>query len=126
MNYRSAGLVMLLLAVPRILAEKPHPWETGVVVSQNLGSQAAGVYGAPMGNATIAAPIYLKTNILVVETQQYQYRLQEFTRSPNFHHFLVLVVNDDVRFYRDGSWFIVLDNDNKKHKFTLIGAIKKK
>lgn len=109
-----------------MFAEKPHSWEIGTVVSQNLGSQAAGVYDAPMGNARIAAPLYLKTNIVVVETQQYQYRWQEYTRSPNFHHFLVLIVNDEVKFYRDGSWFIVLDNNNKKHKFALVGAVKKK
>jgi hypothetical protein len=29
-----------------------------------------------------------------------------------------------VKFYRDGQWFVVLDNRGEKHKFSLIRAAK--
>ena len=70
-------------------------------------------------------PINLRSNIVVVETGAYRYTWQELTRSPNWHHFVVLTVNDEVRFYRDGQWFMVLGSQGKKHKFTLNGATKK-
>jgi len=118
------SLFALTMPVP-VLAEKPHQWETAIVVSQNLGSTPAGVYSGPVGTGQIAAPISLRSNIVVVDTGEYRYTWQEFTRSPNWHHFVVLTVNDQVKFYRDGQWFVVLDSENKKHKFTLIGAEKK-
>lgn len=107
------------------MAEKPHQWETATVISQNLGSNPVGAYSGPVGTGQVAAPINLRSNIVVVDTGNYRYTWQEFTRSPNWHHFLVLTVNDQVKFYRDGQWFVVLDNQNKKHKFGLIGAVKK-
>jgi len=128
MNRRFVHVVLLLLATSScasVTAEKPHQWETARVVSQNLGSSPAGVYSAPVGTGSIAAPIYLRSNIVVVDTGDYRYTWQEFTRSPNWHHFVVLTVNDEVKFYRDGQWFVVLDSRGKKHKFALIGAEKK-
>lgn len=38
---------------------------------------------------------------------------------------IILNVNDGVQFYRDGSWFIVLDVKRKKHKFGLISSVRK-
>lgn len=38
---------------------------------------------------------------------------------------LASFVNDEVKFYRDGRWFVVLDSQKTKHKFALIGAAKK-
>jgi hypothetical protein len=108
-----------------VAAEKPHQWETATVISQNLGSRPAGIYSGPAGEGQAVIPINLRSNIVVVETGAYRYTWQEFTRSPNWHHFVVLTVNDDVKFYRDGQWFMVLDSQGKKHKFTLIGAAKK-
>lgn len=61
----------------------------------------------------------------MVEKGDYRYTWEEFTRSPNWHHFVVLTVNDQVKFYRDGRWFVVLDSQGDKHKFTLIAATKK-
>jgi hypothetical protein len=117
--------VLLLTAAVSVLAETPHQWEAATVVSQNLGSSRAGVYEGPLGSGRVTAPINLKSNIVVVETAGYKYTWQEFTRSPNWHHFVVLIVNEEVKFYRDGQWFVVLDSEGKKHKFTLIGAEKK-
>jgi hypothetical protein len=115
------GLIVLTTSVS-VSAEKPHQWETGTVISQNLGAATAGVYSGPLGSGTVTGPIRLKTNIVVVETGEYRYTWQEFTRSPNMHHFIVLTVNDEVKFYRDGQWFVVLDSQNKEHKFSLIGS----
>jgi len=108
-----------------VMAEKPHQWETATVISQNLGSSPAGTYRGPLGSGQATVPINIKSNIVVVETGDYRYTWQEFTRSPNWHHFVVLTVNDEVKFYRDGQWFVVLDSQGKKHNFTLIGAVKK-
>jgi hypothetical protein len=33
-------------------------------------------------------------------------------------------VHDQVKFYRDGQWFVVLDNQGEKHKFCLLHAMK--
>jgi len=53
---------------------------------------------------------------------------QESTRSPGWHRFIVLVhdqtVHDQVKFYRDGGWFVVLDDQGEKHKFSLVRAAK--
>jgi hypothetical protein len=118
-------LIVLTISAPsRAFAEKPHQWETGTVVSQDLGSNPAGVYRGPLGGGQVVAPINLKSNIVVVQAGSYTYTWQEFTRSPNFHHFVVLVVNDQVRFYRDGDYFIVEDSKGSKHNFTMIGATK--
>jgi len=112
-------LSSLLLALT-VNAEKPHNWETAKVISQNLGSAAAGTYSAPIGDATVAVPLYRQWNVVVVETEQYRYEWQEQSERK-----VILTVNDYVRFYRDGNWFIVMDSKNKKHKFALTSATKK-
>src|ERR1700733_6409375 len=118
------ALLMLTVSFS-VMAEKPHQWETATVISQNLGSSPAGIYSGPVGTGQVAAPINLRSNTVVVETGEYRYTWQEFTRSPNWHHFIVLTVNDKVEFYRDDRWFVVLDAQKKEHKFALIGAAKK-
>jgi hypothetical protein len=117
------GLSMLITPIS-VIAEKTHLWETATVISQNLGTHEAGAYVGPLGAGQVAAPINLRSNVVVVKTGNYRYTWQEFTRSPNWHHFVVLTVNDQVKFYRDGGWFVVLDGQGGKHKFTLIGAVK--
>jgi hypothetical protein len=121
-----AAVVLSLCLTPIfVAAEKPHQGETATVISESLGSGPAGTYSGPLGAGQASMPINLRSNIVVVETGAYRYTWQEFTRSPNWHHFVVLTVNDEVKFYRDGQWFMVLDSQGKKHKFTLIGAAKK-
>ena len=117
--------LLILVTSISVVGEKPHQWETATVISQNLGARQAGTYVGPLGAGQVAAPINLRSNVVVVETGDYRYSWEEFTRSPNWHHFVVLTVNDQVKFYRDGQWFVVLDSQGGKHKFTLIGAMKK-
>jgi hypothetical protein len=63
---------------------------------------------------------YRRWNVVVVETDQYQYQWQEQGRK-----LIILNVNEDVHFYRDGNWFIVRDSNNKKHKFALTSSTRK-
>jgi hypothetical protein len=87
------------------MAEQSHQWETGTVISQKLTSDSS----------TVA-----------VITGAHSYVWQEVTRSPGWHHFIVLVhnqtVHDQVKFYRDGQWFVILDDQGEQHKFRLIRA----
>ena len=64
------GLSVLSLSVS-MLADKAHQWETATVVSQNLGSTQAGAYVGPLGTGQVAAPINLKSNVVVVDTGEY-------------------------------------------------------
>ncbi len=97
------GLILATCAAA--MAEQPHQWETATVISQKLTPNSSTV---------------------VVFAGANSYVWQEFTRSPDCHHFIVLVhdqtVHDQVRFYRDGQWFVVLDEKGEMHKFSLIRA----
>lgn len=117
MKYRFV-LPILLLSIFAAAADE-HQWEQGRVISQDLNSSQAGTYNAPIGNASVAVPIYRRSNIVVVETDAYQYQWSEVGRKT-----IILPVNDVVDFYRDGNWFIVLDTNHKKHKFALVGMTK--
>ena len=98
------GLVMLA-ACSGVMAEPSHQWETATVIFQKLTSDSSTVG---------------------VITGAHSYVWQEFTPSPDGHHFIVLVndqtVHDQVKFYRDGQWFVILDDQGEKHKFRLIRA----
>lgn len=113
-------IAVLVFIAALSAADKNIAWETGMVISQDLNSQQAGTYAAPMGNARVAVPLYRRSNTVVIETEQYRYQWQEQGRNA-----IILPVNDTVKFYRDGNWFIVLDTKNKKHKFGLMGQVKK-
>lgn len=96
------GLVVLA-ACAAVVAEQSHKWETATVISQKLTSHSSTV---------------------VVLTGVHSYVWQEFTGGPDWHHFIVLVhdqtVHDQVKFYRDGQWFVIPDDRGEKHKFRLV------
>ena len=94
--------------------------EHAKVISQNLSSSPGGTYNAPIGNSTIAVPIYRKRNVVVLETNEYLYELSE-----SGGNMLILPVNGSIEFYRDGDWFVLLDSKHKKHKFALVGMTTK-
>ena len=111
------GIVALTISAPSaFLAEKQHNWERGKVISQERGSDRAGAAAAPIGTMVVAVPIYRNWNTVVIETEKYRYSWNEVG---NKH--IILPVNGEIQFYRDGDYFIVLDTKNKKHKFALIG-----
>jgi hypothetical protein len=72
----------------------------------------------PIGTAAIAVPINGRSNVVVVDTGPTRYTWSEATRRGT----IVLTVNAQVEFYRDGDWFVVLDSKGGKHRFALIGA----
>lgn len=61
-------------------------------------------------------PMKRKVNVVVLETREYKYELQESGPKP-----LVVPVNGEVQFYRDGDSVFIQDSKNKKHKFHLTG-----
>ena len=92
------ALSLLILITPiSVRAEKPHQWETATVISQNLGTRQAGTYVGPLGAGQVAAPINLRSNVVVVDTGDYRYSWEEFTRSPNWHHFVVLTSKELIK-----------------------------
>lgn len=97
--------LVILATCAAVMAEQSHQWETATVIFQKLTSDSS----------TVA-----------VITGAHSYVWQEVTRSQDRHHFIVLVhdetVHDQVKFYRDGQWFVILDDQGDKHKFRLIRA----
>jgi hypothetical protein len=87
------------------MAEQSQEWKTATVISQKLTSDSS----------TVA-----------VITGAHSYVWQEIGPSPDWHHFIVLVhdqtVHNQVKFNRDGQWFVVLDDQGEKHKFRLTRA----
>lgn len=117
MTAKLVSTILLLCAVASA-DKKPIPWEKGHVVSQDIGSQNAGVYAAPIGTGVVGVPLYRVSNVVVVDVGSIRYKWLE---SRN-RHSLVLTVNTDIDFYRDKNWFVVLDSNGGKHKFSLIGS----
>ena len=128
------GLVQVIfgrvgLTTCAAVMEESHQWETATVISQTLGSSPMGECSGQAGSGDVAAPTNRKSNTVGVDTGTYRYSWQEFTGGSDWHHFIVLTghnqtVHDQVKFYRDGQWFVVLDNLGEKHKFCLLHAIK--
>ena len=123
MKAKSGILLVSILSlgcVAAFSAEKSHQWEHAKVISQDQGSSRAGAYAAPLGTGAIAVPLYRNWNRVVVETDGYIYQWNEVGRAR-----IILPVNGDVAFYREGDWFIIIDSKNKKHKFGLVGMTAK-
>jgi len=98
------GLV-ILVTCSAVMAEPSHQWKTATILSQKLTSDS---------------------NTVAVITGAHSYVWQEVSPSSDSHHFIVLVhdqtVHEQVKFYREGQWFVILDDQGEKHKFRLIRA----
>lgn len=113
------GLVVLATCAA-VIAEESQHGETATVISQTIGSSPMGECGGQFGG---------KSNTVVVDTGIYRYSWQEITSGPDWHHFIVLTGHDriahkQVKFYRDGHWFVILDDQGEKHKFCLLQSMK--
>jgi hypothetical protein len=122
------GLVMLIASAVMV-AEESRQWETATVISQTIGSSPMGDCSGQVGSGAVAAPTNRKSNTLVVDTGRYRYSWQELTGGADGHQFIVLtghdhIAHEQVRFYRDGQSFVLLDNQGEMHKFCLLHAIK--
>ena len=96
--------VLVILAMSSgAAAEQAHQWKTGTVISQQLTSDS---------------------NTVAVIAGAHSYVWQEVSPSTAPHHFIVLVhdqtVREQVKFYREGQWFVILDDEGKKHQFRLM------
>jgi len=108
--------ILTASAPSAFLAEKEHIWERGKVISQQRGSDRAGAAAAPIGGMVVAVPLYRNWNIVVIEAEKYIYQWNEVGNKQ-----IILPVNGEIQFYRDGDYFIVLDAKKNKHKFALVG-----
>jgi hypothetical protein len=120
--YKST-VIMILTALALLgtasAKEKNHEWLPGTVISQNFETSNNGVAVMPIGSMIAGIPIRRLSNTVVVESGGYRFQWLEVTPRK-----ITLVVNDTVRYYRDGKYFVVLDMQNKKHKFVAIGITK--
>lgn len=113
------GLVVLATCAP-VIAEESQQWETATVISQTIGSSPMGDCGGQFAG---------KSNTVVVDIGTYRYSWQEVTSGSDWRHFIVLtghdrIAHEQVKFYRDGHWFVILDDQGEKHKFCLLQSMK--
>ena len=119
--------LLLLTTSATVMAQKSHQWETATVISQNIGRSVMGECSEHVAGGSFAAPTNRKSNTVVVDIGRYRYSLQELTGGSDWNHFIVLtghnrVAHDQVKFYRDGQLFVVLDNQGEKHEFCQLHA----
>lgn len=110
----------ILATCAAVIAEESEQWETATVIAQTIGSSPMGECGGQFGG---------KLNTVVVDIGTYRYSWQEMTSGSDWHHFIVLtghdrIADEQVKFYRDGHWFVVLDDQGEKHKFCLLQSMK--
>ena len=112
---KTAVLIVLLLCGLSAVAEQ-RPLQTAKVISQQVGAYNGGAVVMPMGTGLIGVPITRRSNIVVIETARHRITLSELANK----HFLVVPVNGTVSFFTDKNLVVMLDSNNKKHKFTII------
>ncbi len=113
---KALALGVLLLAVPLAASPKPHNWQTGKVISQEVTSYNAGAAAVPIGGGVVAVPLRRTSNQVILEANGYRFTLLE----KQAKNYLVLPENSNVQFYQDGQWFVFLDFKKKEHKFSLL------
>lgn len=111
--------IAALGACAAVLAEKPQKWETATVISQTIGSSPMGECGGQSGG---------NSNTVVVDMGRHRYSLQEITSGVDWHHFIVLtgrdrIAHEQVKVSRDGHWFMMLDDQGKKHEFCMLQSM---
>lgn len=116
MKFSVAFVLLLSVSVPAF-ARKTIAVETGRVLQQNIDSEDRGTAVMPIGTMIAAIPISRQSNIVVVQAggQRMTWSERITRRGP-----IVLPVNGEVYFYRDGNWFVVEDAKRKVHKFSLL------
>jgi hypothetical protein len=121
--------LFILTTSVTVMAEESHQWETATVISQNIGRSVMGECSEQFGGGSVAAPANRRSNTVVADIGRYRYSLQELTGGSSWNHFIVLtghdrLAHDQVKFYRVGQLFVVLDNQGEKHEFCLLHATK--
>ena len=107
--------VLLLLCCLPVFAKTNPQTETAKVISQDISAQQGGYAMMPIGTSVVGMPINHRSNLVIVETASHR-----LTWAETGNKAIVLPVNGEIKFYRDGDLFIVMDSKNKKHKFALM------
>lgn len=107
-------VICLLLCLPAYAKPKPE-MHTAKVISQDVDAYDGGTAVMPIGRGIMGVPIMRRSNIVVIETAKGRLTWSEVGRKT-----IILPVNGTVQFYLDGNLFVVLDSQNKKHKFALM------
>jgi hypothetical protein len=99
--------------------EKPCNWQPAKVVSQNIGAENHGMATVPVGTILATVPMNRTVNSVEIETVRYRIGLVEIVRK----HFLILPVNGDIGFCRDGDHILLMDSHRKLHKFGVTSMV---
>jgi hypothetical protein len=115
--------VLSLAGLPPLAKNQPK-FETAKVISQNIDSK--------MIDKTFPSgiPIYLYTSVVVVETDSQRLTWEEneigksinrrVLLSPLGKDLMIFAVKATIQFYRDGGFYIVIDDTGNKHKLKLV------
>jgi hypothetical protein len=117
-----AAIFALALAAGAAQAKAPV-WETARVLAQNYDESPSGAYySGPLFGGMVSGSILRRSNTVDLSTAQYNIRLTEDLGVYGTRPYLVLPVNAELRFYRDGNKYIMIDAGGKKHKFGLVAV----
>ena len=115
--------VLSLAGLPALAKNQPK-FETAKVISQNIDSK--------MIDKTFPSgiPIYLFTSVVIVETDSQRLTWEEneigksinrrVLLSPLGKDLMIFSVKATIQFYRDGGFYIVIDDTGNKHKLKLV------
>lgn len=112
--------ILTVLAIAICLGAKPKDvtWETGTVLAQNMTvHERTGTWMSPTSNQIQNYPMYLKRNSVAIRVGNRVYEWVEKNGT------MVLPVNGTIQFYREKGMFIVLDSQNKPHKFVAVSEM---
>lgn len=110
--------ISLLLCLGALApAQAPPGTFTAHVVHQEIGSENGGSAVIPLNGALIGMPIMRRTNMVILQTAHHRLEIAESSKD---RHLIVLTVGGDVSVTREKQWFIILDSENKKHKFSVV------
>ncbi len=108
----------LLCCCASAFAKTDPIFQSAKVISQSIGSYNAGAAAMPIGTMVVGVPIVRTSDIVVIETSTQRMTWSEFIKGRQGA--VILPVNGVIQFYQDGKWFVVLDANKKKHKFSLV------
>lgn len=110
------SLILLLCCLPAFASNAP-PFESAMVVSQNVGPYTGGAISTASGGSATASAIGVAViraaNVVVIQTAQRRLTLLELTGKG----YMLLLVNGTVDFHMDGNRAVLRDANGKTHKF---------
>jgi hypothetical protein len=122
MRLRAVILLAFIGATaPRLDARKKMIGpDNAIAIKQEAGSDRVGWAAVLIGRGVVAGPRYRQWNLVTVDTGPYRYQWEELKNGRR----LVFTINEQFKFWRYGSLFLVVDSEGKTHKFGLVTAVK--